>query len=174
MDQLIHQVKTRVIPIFDLLHPESQALFVFNCSAAHEAFEPNALRANNINLGSRGKKNNLRDTFIPTDESNIPEELRGLPQFMVFPPDYLDQNLAGKAKGVQVVLEALGLWSIQKIQANGKTVFKCCNCKKSGVARDAKDRAYWLMKEAKGVGFFITKPWQELSVNEEANPMCCA
>lgn len=75
MEQLINQVKTRTLPIFNALHPNLQGFFVFDCSSAHEAFGPNALRMNNMNLGSGGKQNNLRDTFIPTDDPNIPEHL---------------------------------------------------------------------------------------------------
>lgn len=110
MDQLIKQVKTRAIPIFEVLHPKSQGVFVFDCSSAHEPYGPSALRVQNMNLKHGGKQGSLRDTFIPSDDIHIPEHLRGLPQRMVFPSDHPDPHLAGKPKGLQVVLEERGLW----------------------------------------------------------------
>ncbi|EFP82441.2 uncharacterized protein PGTG_08397 [Puccinia graminis f. sp. tritici CRL 75-36-700-3] len=51
MEQLCDQVSNKAIPIFESLHPDSQAIFVFDCSSAHGAFSKTALRAAN-NLDS--------------------------------------------------------------------------------------------------------------------------
>ena len=37
MEQLCHQVSQKAIPIFETLHPNSQAVFIFDCSSAHGA-----------------------------------------------------------------------------------------------------------------------------------------
>ena len=43
MEQLCHQVACKAIPIFEALHPNSQAVFVFDCSSAHGAYSKSAL-----------------------------------------------------------------------------------------------------------------------------------
>lgn len=110
MDQLIDQVKKRTLPIFEALHPHSQGVFVFDCSSAHEAYGPAALRVQNMNFHSKGKQGLLRDTIIPSDDPNIPPELHGTTQTMVFPAHHPDLELAGKPKGIKVVLQERGLW----------------------------------------------------------------
>lgn len=59
MQQLCDQVKKKAIPIFDHLHPDCQGVFVFDCSSAHEAYGPAALRVQSMNLGSAGKQDNF-------------------------------------------------------------------------------------------------------------------
>lgn len=98
--QLIDQVQTRAIPIFEYLFPNAQGVFIFDCSSAHESYGPSALRVSNMNLAPGGKKHNLRDTTIPTDDPRIPEELQGLQQSMVYSTDHPDPKLAGQKKGV--------------------------------------------------------------------------
>jgi hypothetical protein len=65
MEQLCHQVLKKAIPIFEALHPDTQAVFVFDCSSAHGAFAPSALRVQNMNFNPGGKQSRLRDTVIP-------------------------------------------------------------------------------------------------------------
>jgi hypothetical protein len=59
MEQLCNQVSKKAIPIFKHLHPNSQAVFIFDCSSAHGAFAKTALQAKNMNLKPRGKQSHL-------------------------------------------------------------------------------------------------------------------
>jgi hypothetical protein len=83
MEQLCHQVLHKAIPIFNHLHPNSQAIFIFDCSSAHGAYAKTALRAQNMNLNPGGKQAHLRDSVIPSDNPCIPVHLRGLRQSFV-------------------------------------------------------------------------------------------
>ncbi|UZO10264.1 uncharacterized protein OCT59_001859 [Rhizophagus irregularis] len=49
-EHLINQIKTKVIPIFETLFPNCIALFAFDNSSNHAAFNPDALVANKMNL----------------------------------------------------------------------------------------------------------------------------
>jgi hypothetical protein len=80
MEQLCQQVSDKAIPIFEALHPNAQAVFVFDCLSAHGAFSKTALRVQNMNLKPGRKQSRLRDLFIPCDNPLIPPHLRGLPQ----------------------------------------------------------------------------------------------
>lgn len=93
---------------------------------------------------------------------------------MVFPHDHPNTSLAGQPKGIRTILEERGLWSIYEKKVNGKTLFKCSSCKRSGTAQDAKSRADRLMKEAEAHGFFVNNPLIEASNQEATNIMCCA
>ncbi|EHS62977.1 uncharacterized protein PGTG_21344 [Puccinia graminis f. sp. tritici CRL 75-36-700-3] len=84
MNQLCDQVTKKALPIFEALHPGYQAVFVFNCSSAHGTYSPSALQAQNMNLSSGGKQGLSQDTVIPSDDPNIPIELRGTPQTVEF------------------------------------------------------------------------------------------
>lgn len=97
-EKLIKQVKESVIPIFNLLHPNIQGVFVFDCSLAHEAYGPTAIRVQNMNIGPGSKQSKLCNTIIPSNDHNIPAELWSKPQAMIFPPDYHNSSLARKAK----------------------------------------------------------------------------
>jgi hypothetical protein len=110
MEQLCHQVSTKAIPIFEILHPDSQAVFVFDCSSVHGAFSKTAFRVQNMNLKPGGKQSQLRDSIIPCNETFIPEHLCGLPQSFCYSPEHPNQKLAGQPKGVQAILEERGLW----------------------------------------------------------------
>jgi hypothetical protein len=59
MEQLCHQVQHKAIPIFETLHPNSQAVVIFDCSSAHGAYAKKALRAQNMNLKSGRKQSKL-------------------------------------------------------------------------------------------------------------------
>jgi hypothetical protein len=65
MQQLCNQVTHKAIPIFKKKHPDSQAVFVFDCSSAHGAYTPSALQAQNMNLSYRGKRSWLQESVIP-------------------------------------------------------------------------------------------------------------
>lgn len=105
-----------------------------------------------MNLGSAGKQGRLRDTVIPSDDPNIPEHLRGLPQKMVFPSDHVNRSLADQPKGICVVLEERGLWDhykrVTREAGKGSLVVLCLACKQSGLKQDAAARAIRLIQEA--------------------------
>ncbi|KAF9441615.1 hypothetical protein P691DRAFT_799222 [Macrolepiota fuliginosa MF-IS2] len=96
--QLIEQVQTQAIPIFEEAHPGCQALFVFDQSSAHAALPPDALKAFEMNKGNGGKQCQQCDTVIP--QSNIHPEFCGKVQKMT-----TDDGLA---KGLQQTLEEHG------------------------------------------------------------------
>jgi hypothetical protein len=84
------------------------AIFLFDCSSAHEGLAPDALNINSMNISPGGKQKPLRDTIIPL--SNPPPkpgclDTCGLPQSLVYPSSHPNEKLAGKLKGMRVVLE---------------------------------------------------------------------
>ncbi|KAI7964836.1 hypothetical protein MJO29_002934 [Puccinia striiformis f. sp. tritici] len=167
MEQLCHQVSTKAIPIFEALHPNLQAVFIFDCSSAHGAFSKTALRVQNMNLRPGGKQSRLRDSIIPSDDPLIPEHLRGLPQTFCYDSSHPDPNLAGKPKGIQVILEERGLWqhytALQLSQRKPVLKLKCNTCVMSNIRKDAVNRSSKLIQAAEETGFFLS---QEQCVNE--------
>ena len=51
MDQMTH-----AIDIFEYLHPNKVAIWLFNCSSAHEGLAEDALNVNNMNVNPGGKQ----------------------------------------------------------------------------------------------------------------------
>ena len=96
---LIAQVKERAIPIFKLLHPECDALFLFDNSQNHHARAPDALNANKMNKSNGGKNQQLmRDGwFLDTDGNRVQQKM------------FLDDGKT--AKGVRHVLQERNLWN---------------------------------------------------------------
>ncbi|KAJ6564585.1 hypothetical protein B0H19DRAFT_1068121 [Mycena capillaripes] len=119
------------IRIFEYLHPNGIAVFIFDCSSAHEAFASDALLAHKMNRGPGGAQPKMHDTTNPTT---------GQPQQMVWPSDTTatdadGNSLAGQAKGMGQVLrerELLGTLDVK----NSRYVGVCGDCKKSQAARD--------------------------------------
>ncbi|CAB5391009.1 unnamed protein product [Rhizophagus irregularis] len=99
IDQLIDQIKTRAIPIFEKIHPGMIAVFAFDNSSSHAKLADDTLNAANMNLNPGGKQPIMRDTIF-----------NGQIQSMVFPNDYPDKNLRGKPKGMKLILQERGLW----------------------------------------------------------------
>lgn len=127
------------IKIFDIKYPDGIAVFIFDCSLAHEAFSTDALQAHKMNRGPGGKQPRMRDTVIPAT---------GQPQSMNFPDDYdgVDSDnvsLAGKQKGMEQVLRERGLLSVLEVKHGRKVVGVCSTCKLSQAAREK------AMKDAK-------------------------
>ena len=52
---LIDQVRRTAVPIFKILHPHADALFLFDNSQNHRCLPPDALRASSLNLSDGGK-----------------------------------------------------------------------------------------------------------------------
>ncbi|GES72956.1 hypothetical protein RCL_jg15606.t1 [Rhizophagus clarus] len=99
IDQLIDQIKTRAIPIFEKTHPGMVAVFAFDNSSSHAKLADDTLNAVYMNLNPGGKQPIMRDTIF-----------NGQVQSMVFPANYPDENLRGKPKGMRVILQERGLW----------------------------------------------------------------
>jgi transposase len=158
MEQLCHQVAHKAIPIFETLHPNSQAVFVFDCLSAHGAYTKSALRVHNMNLNPGGKQSILRDTFIPTDDPLIPLHLRGKPQKLVF--DHSHPLHPGKAKGVRAILEESGLWNHyhQQAQQAGQPAlkFQCTTCSTSNIKKDILWKSQELISQAKANRYFLS------------------
>ena len=82
------------------MYPEGIAVFIFDCSSAHEAFADDALIAHKMNKSPGGKQPKMHDTIIPAT---------GQLQSMVF-LDNMDKkdangaSLAGKPKRMEQVL----------------------------------------------------------------------
>ncbi|EFP94093.1 uncharacterized protein PGTG_20080 [Puccinia graminis f. sp. tritici CRL 75-36-700-3] len=159
MKQLCAQVVEKAIPIFEALHPGSQGVFVFDCSSAHEAYGPNALRVQNMNLSLGGKQARMCDTIIPSDDPLIPEHLRGQHQAMCFPADYVVQSLANEPKGIEQVLSEHGIWqhhiSSCIDQRLPRLHLRCKQCAQTGAVKDAKIRAATMVKRAEAHGYFL-------------------
>lgn len=132
------------ILIFNYKFPNAQAVFVFDCSSAHESFGSDALLAHKMNRHPGGEQPRMRDTIIPgTDQI----------QSMVFPDDHkgVDKDgnpVAGKPKGMEQVLAERGLLPMLETAAksrHGKVVGACKLCRASQaerekVAKEAKSR----------------------------------
>ena len=99
----------------------------------------------NINPGSN--HHHLWDTTIPlwvNKPSPKPgcSDTHSQPQSMKYPPNHPDPALQGKAKGLEMVLrERESVWD-KMIVWNGRKqpVWKCKECKKSQVKKDAEQR----------------------------------
>ncbi|EFP74316.1 uncharacterized protein PGTG_00272 [Puccinia graminis f. sp. tritici CRL 75-36-700-3] len=159
MEQLCHQVLQKAIPIFELLHPHSQAVFVFDCSSAHDAYAKTALRVQNMNLSPGGKQSLLRDSVIPTDDPCIPTHLRGLPQTFFYNASHPNPKLAGKAKGVQAIFEERGLWQHYSAKAKQEKKpslnLRCSICAASNIQKDVIERSARLVRQAEESGYFL-------------------
>jgi hypothetical protein len=103
MDQMTH-----TIDIFEHLHPDKVAIWLFDCSSSHEGLAKNALNVNNMGVRPGSKQCHLRDTIIPLN--NPPPkpgrpDTQGRTQQMMYPLDYPDEKLRGLPKGMKVVLQ---------------------------------------------------------------------
>ena len=92
-NQLLKQVDN-AITIFEEVHQDCQALFIFDQSSAHASLGPDALHTFEMNKGNGGKQRKQKDTIIP--QTNPTEALRGKFQSMTTPsgePKELEQTL---------------------------------------------------------------------------------
>ncbi|CAG8653158.1 9157_t:CDS:1, partial [Paraglomus occultum] len=92
-ENLVEQVKTKAIPIFETVFPNCIALFAFDNSSNHAAYRSDALVASRMNLKPGGKQPKMRDT--------------------VFGPDNCHQSMVNEKnepKGMKQVLIERGLW----------------------------------------------------------------
>src|SRR5689334_10497344 len=96
-EDLVNQLKTKVIPIFKILHPDSDGLFVFDNSMNHHAKAPDALVARNLNLSDGGVNTpKLRSGwFLNSEKEEVVQPM---------------QNEHGQQKGLRTILQERGLW----------------------------------------------------------------
>jgi hypothetical protein len=155
MQQLCNQVSTKALPIFNALHPRCQAVFVFDCSSAHESYGPSALRVQNMNLSPGGKQSRLRDTIIPFDDPQIPESIRRQKQTMVFPPDY--HNPAKRCPAGPDQAWTLASLCSEQIKAELLILrLKCTECAKTGAQQDLSNRVAQLAKRAEAQRYTLS------------------
>ncbi|KAH9117572.1 hypothetical protein LEN26_012591 [Aphanomyces euteiches] len=100
-NNVVAQVKDKVLPAFAALHPGCLALITFDQSTNHAAFAPDALRTTSMNLNPGGKQDKMRDGWYGLNRTL---------QKMVFPEDHHVIDLRGKAKGIKAVLVERGAW----------------------------------------------------------------
>lgn len=122
------------IKIFDVKYPDGVAVFIFDCSSAHEAFASDALLAHKMNRGPGGVVPRMHDTTNP---------LNGETQTMQWPDDTtaLDEKgvpMAGKQKGMEQILLERGL--LERLPEKSKIKI-CTECSTSQKARDKARRA---------------------------------
>jgi hypothetical protein len=99
---LLDQIKQSTMSMFEELLPDCIGVFVFDNSTNRGAFATDALHGH-INLGSGGKQKLLRNGWFKKYGARFNQE-------MAYPKYHIDPNLAGKAKGVKLVLQERGLW----------------------------------------------------------------
>ncbi|KNE97500.1 hypothetical protein PSTG_09188 [Puccinia striiformis f. sp. tritici PST-78] len=179
IDQLCNQVAHKAIPIFETLHSNLQAVFVFDCSLAHRAFAKSALRVQNMNLNPGRKQSILRDTVIPKDNPHIPFHLFGQLQKFVF--DDSHPLHPGKAKGVRAILKERGLWDYytQKAWQEGQPLnLQCKDCLTTNIKKDIVRKAEELIAQVKANGYSLSEdqlvkevlPTSQLPQETEINP----
>jgi hypothetical protein len=108
-EDLVAQTRDRAIPIFKILHPECDALFVFDNSSGHLAFAPDALVANRLNLSDGG--------------ANVKPMRPGW--FIGENGDKVDQQMTtvnGAQKGIRTILTERGLWRPNMKRDDAKSV----------------------------------------------------
>ena len=120
-NDLMNQLEHDVLPIFKELHPNARGVFILDRSANHMKMHPNALNANELNLGDGGVNTPLmRDTEYFVYENGV--EVR---------KEQKSQHSDGTQKGVKSYLEERNLWEdVLKLDCSEKSkcgeVDNCC------------------------------------------------
>ena len=96
---LVAQVKDKALPIFKVLHPDSDGLFVFDNSQNHHAKPPDALTVSKMNMGDGGVNQRLMRAgwFLDQNGNRIEQKM------------VLDDGVT--SKGLKRVLQERGLWN---------------------------------------------------------------
>jgi len=122
-----------IVDAVEILYPGHQLVFEVDWSCGHNAFAPDALRVENMNVKYGGKQAKMRETVVSKDDlgRNSPQLKDGDTQFMQFQkedgPPWYDQNApaddvlgddgkvthegyVGRPKGMKQILWERGLW----------------------------------------------------------------
>ncbi|KAF7320910.1 hypothetical protein HMN09_00177700 [Mycena chlorophos] len=169
MPQLIAQTKNAV-DIFEAKYPDGQAVFIFDCSSAHEAYASDALLAHKMNLKPGGKQPIMHATTIPGTTQRqsmvfevgdtLPVDKEGKPQL----------ELIGQPKGLERVLEERGLLAELRAAASargGSVLKQCAECGRSEKAREAEAKA------RRELGDVAPGSEEVYDDDEERGSMCC-
>lgn len=116
-----------MLKIYDIMFPNTTGVFFFDQSSAHQAFAPNALVAQNMNINPGGKQPALHSTRIPHHNPN--PGLRGRVQSMVYGSDHPDHP--DQPKGMEAVLKERGLYNQLDKGRGNKPVGVCVTCRLS-------------------------------------------
>ena len=75
---LIDQVRTKAMPIFQILHPGCDGLFLFDNSQNHRSLPPDALRASILNLsdGAKNVKKQRPGWFIDNNGIRVTQDMQ--------------------------------------------------------------------------------------------------
>ncbi len=95
------QLKDKIIPEFERLHPGMQACILVDNSSGHCAFAEDALMVSRMNFHPGGKQARMRDGWYMKDGKKVM-------QSMVFPEDH--PRYPDQPKGMRVVLKERGLF----------------------------------------------------------------
>ena len=124
-EDLVDQLKNKVLPIFKILHPDSDALFVFDNSMNHHAKASDALVARNLNLSDGG---------INTPKLRSGWFLNSAGEKVV----QVMQNEHGQQKGLRTILQERGLWRINMKKDDAVRIL--------AEQRDFKEQQEWLQE----------------------------
>jgi hypothetical protein len=133
-EDLVEQTRDRAIPIFKILHPGSDALFVFDNSAGHLAFAPDALIASRLNLNDGGKNVRPMRTgwFIGPNGEIIDQEM---------------VTADGSVKGLRSILSERNLWKPNMKKEDAKEILAS--------QPDFLEQKRWLAETVTSNGFII-------------------
>ena len=97
---LVQQIESRVIPIFKILHPEADALFMFDNLQNHHALAPDALNAKVLPLKDNGANDKPQSSglFINHDGEVETQNIT---------------NSAGEPLGLRSIIVGRGLWEFK-------------------------------------------------------------
>jgi transposase len=126
-DQLMAQTLNKTISLVTLQYPGCQALFLFDNARNHDSFAPDALRVNQMNLGSGGESPpaNMRNGWFYDKQGRKWSQPMNWPEYPT-----TSRELWGKPKGLKVILQERGLWH-DGLRLKCKTA-KDCDPKKPG------------------------------------------
>jgi hypothetical protein len=102
---LVNQLQTKAIPLFNYLHPNKTAIFAFDNSQNHQAMADDALIATRLNLSDGFKASTRKRPMIMRDGYYYDQDDNKIIQSM--------RNENGEQKGIRRILQERGLWRDQ-------------------------------------------------------------